>query len=44
MQEDNKFEPLLAALKGGFVSHLVVTTSMARRILERWEKGGSGKA
>jgi len=38
VQEDNKFEPLMAALKGGFASHLVVTTSMARRILERWSR------
>jgi DNA-binding transcriptional regulator LsrR (DeoR family) len=36
VQEDDKFEPLVAALKGGFASHLVVTTSMARRLLERW--------
>lgn len=40
VQEDNKFEPLVAALKGGFASHLVVTTSMARRILARWNKDG----
>jgi DNA-binding transcriptional regulator LsrR (DeoR family) len=49
VQEDNKFEPLVAALKGSFASHLVVTTSMARRILDRWskdglDKGGSRKA
>ncbi|CAN7698425.1 sugar-binding transcriptional regulator [Rhizobium sp. LjRoot98] len=36
VQEDGKFEPLVAAIKGGFASHLVVTTSMARRLLERW--------
>jgi len=36
VQEDNKFEPLVAALRGGFVSHLVVTASMARRLLQRW--------
>lgn len=36
VQEDSKFEPLVAAIKGGFASHLVVTTSMARRLLERW--------
>ncbi|WP_426232800.1 sugar-binding transcriptional regulator [Pararhizobium sp. DWP3-4] len=36
VQEDDKFEPLVAALKGGFASHLVVTTSMARRLLKRW--------
>ncbi len=36
VQEDSKFDPLVAAIKGGFASHLVVTTSMARRLLERW--------
>ncbi len=36
VQEDNKFEPLVAAIKGGLVSHLVVTTSMAKRLLARW--------
>ena len=36
VQEDGKFEPLVAAIKGGFASHLIVTTSMARRLLERW--------
>ncbi len=40
VQEDSKFEPLVAALKGGFASHLVVTTSMARRILDRWRAEG----
>ncbi|KQY43678.1 MULTISPECIES: sugar-binding transcriptional regulator [Rhizobium/Agrobacterium group] len=40
IQEDSKFEPLVAAIKGGFASHLVVTTSMARRLLERWSTGG----
>lgn len=44
VQEDNKFEPLVAALKGSFASHLVVTTSMARRILDRWSKDGLEKA
>ena len=39
VQEDQKFEPLVAAIKGDFVSHLVVTTSMARRLLKRWGKG-----
>jgi DNA-binding transcriptional regulator LsrR (DeoR family) len=43
VQEDNKFEPLVAALKGGFASHLVITTSMARRILEHWSRDGLGK-
>lgn len=41
VQEDSKFEPLVAAIKGGFASHLVVTTSMARRLLERWGAEGS---
>lgn len=40
VQEDSKFEPLVAAIKGGFASHLVVTTSMARRLLERWGTEG----
>lgn len=39
VQEEAKFEPLVAAIKGEFVSHLVVTTSMARRVLARWSKG-----
>ncbi|MHB1102184.1 MAG: sugar-binding transcriptional regulator [Devosia sp.] len=38
VEEAQKFEPLVAAIKGGLVSHLVVTTSMARRLLERWTK------
>lgn len=37
-QEEAKFEPLVAAIRGQFVSHLVVTTSMARRLLARWSK------
>ncbi|MCV3767682.1 sugar-binding transcriptional regulator [Rhizobium sp. TRM95796] len=37
VEEDSKFQPLLAAIKGGFVSHLVVTHSMAMRLLARWE-------
>ncbi|MNU11615.1 hypothetical protein D3C72_2596060 [compost metagenome] len=43
VQEDSKFEPLMAALKGGFASHLVITTSMARRVMERWSRGGLGR-
>lgn len=31
--EDNKFDPLVAAIKGGFASHLIATTSMAKRLL-----------
>jgi DNA-binding transcriptional regulator LsrR (DeoR family) len=34
VQEDNKFPSLVAALRGGLVSHLVVTASMARRLLK----------
>ncbi|QQR38613.1 sugar-binding transcriptional regulator [Devosia rhizoryzae] len=37
VEEANKFEPLVAAIKGRLVSHLVVTTSMAQRLLSRWE-------
>jgi DNA-binding transcriptional regulator LsrR (DeoR family) len=37
VEEDAKFQPLVAAIKGGFVSHLVVTHSMAMRLLARWE-------
>lgn len=36
VEEAEKFEPLVAAIRGGLVSHLVVTTSMARRLLARW--------
>jgi DNA-binding transcriptional regulator LsrR (DeoR family) len=36
VQEESKFEPLVAAIKGGLVSHLVVTTSMAQKLLARW--------
>ncbi|PWE55925.1 hypothetical protein DEM27_10755 [Metarhizobium album] len=41
VEEDAKFEPLVSALNGGFVSHLVVTASMARRLLGRWAAGGN---
>ncbi|WP_420963612.1 sugar-binding transcriptional regulator [Brucella sp. IR073] len=34
VQEDNKFHSLVAALRGDLVSHLVVTASMARRLLK----------
>ncbi len=43
VQEDSKFEPLVAAIKGGFASHLVVTTSMARRLLARWNSEGRNR-
>lgn len=36
VEETSKFEPLVAAIKGGFVSHLVVTSSMAKNLLSRW--------
>ena len=39
VQEDEKFAPLVAAIRGGFASHLIVTTSMARRLLNVWNKG-----
>ncbi len=32
VQEDSKLKPLQAALAGGFCSHLVVTSAMARRL------------
>ncbi|MFJ7356255.1 sugar-binding transcriptional regulator [Phyllobacterium sp. NPDC097923] len=35
VQEDSKFEPLVAAIKGGFASHLMITASMAKRLLKR---------
>jgi DNA-binding transcriptional regulator LsrR (DeoR family) len=37
VQEDEKFEPLVACLRGGFASHLIVTTSMGRRLMERFK-------
>lgn len=40
VQEENKLEPLIAALKGGFASHLVLTASMARAVLRRWREDG----
>ncbi|WP_309083590.1 sugar-binding transcriptional regulator [Chelativorans sp.] len=35
VQEDEKFEPLLAAINGRFFTHLVLTARMAERLLER---------
>ncbi len=35
VQEDEKFEPLLAAINGRFATHLVLTARMAARLLER---------
>jgi DNA-binding transcriptional regulator LsrR (DeoR family) len=40
VEEAEKFEPLVAAIRGGLVSHLVITTSMGKRLLERWTKAG----
>ena len=39
VEQAAKFLPLVAAIRGGLVSHLVVTTSMARRLLDHWTKG-----
>lgn len=36
VQEDIKYEPLVAAIRGGFASHLVVTSSMGKRLMERF--------
>ncbi|MDE1991145.1 MAG: sugar-binding transcriptional regulator, partial [Rhizobiaceae bacterium] len=41
VQEDEKLEALIAAIKGGFASHLIITASMARRLLERWGVGAA---
>ncbi len=38
VREDNKLEPLEAALAGGLCTHLVLGTRMARRLLEHAEK------
>jgi DNA-binding transcriptional regulator LsrR (DeoR family) len=35
VQEDAKLDPLLAALAGGFTTHLVVTATMAERLLAK---------
>lgn len=37
VQEDAKFDPALAALAGGFCTHLVVTSTMAERLADRFE-------
>ena len=39
VEQATKFLPLVAAIRGGLVSHLVITTSMARRLLDHWTKG-----
>ncbi|MDB5522368.1 MAG: putative sugar-binding domain protein [Rhizobium sp.] len=38
VQEDNKYQPLVAAIKGQFASHLIVTSSMGKRLMERFSK------
>ena len=37
VQEAEKFEALKAALRGGFVSHLVVTRSMGEQLMDAWK-------
>ncbi|MBZ3694125.1 sugar-binding transcriptional regulator [Phyllobacterium calauticae] len=44
VQEDSKYEPLVAAIKGGFASHLMVTASMAKRLLKRAKGAGLKQA
>jgi len=41
VQEDSKFEPLLAAIAGGLCTHLVIGAHMAGRLLEH--AGAAGK-
>jgi len=43
VQEDEKFEPLMAALAGRFATHLVLTSRMAARLLDQ-AKRVEGKA
>jgi DNA-binding transcriptional regulator LsrR (DeoR family) len=38
VQEDSKFEPLVASLRGGFASHLIITASMGKRLMDRFEQ------
>lgn len=35
--EEHKFEALVAAIRGGYVSHLVISAAMGRRLLEHWD-------
>ena len=44
VQEDSKYEPLVAAIKGGVASHLMVTASMAKRLLKRAKGAGLKQA
>jgi DNA-binding transcriptional regulator LsrR (DeoR family) len=39
VQEDKKFEPLIAAIAGGLCSHLVIGAGMARRLLDHAKAG-----
>ena len=42
VQEDSKFEPLMAAIAGGLCTHLVVGARMAERLLEHVERDRKG--
>ena len=42
VQEDNKLSPLLAALAGRLCTHLVVTATMARRLLDHRKASRAG--
>ena len=44
VQEDSKFEPLVAAIAGGLCTHLVISAPMARRLLEHARNDAAGKA
>jgi DNA-binding transcriptional regulator LsrR (DeoR family) len=41
VQEDEKFEPLQAAINGGFLTHLVMTASIGARLLARADAAGT---
>jgi DNA-binding transcriptional regulator LsrR (DeoR family) len=43
VQQDDKFDALVAAIKGRFASHLVITASMARRLLDRWKTDAAAR-
>jgi DNA-binding transcriptional regulator LsrR (DeoR family) len=44
VQEDSKFEPLLAAIAGGLCTHLVIGARMAQRLLDHAGAAASEKA
>ena len=44
VQEENKFEPLLAGLAGGLCTHLVINAAMARRLLDHAKAANRRKA